>query len=155
MEIKFKKLTKTAKAPKRMHRHDAGFDLTLDSFEYDKKGNLVCHSGIAVEIPDGYVGLLFPRSSIAELGIWLTNSVGVIDSNYRGDIMAKFKMSFNAAPYKVGDRFCQLIVMPYPKVTYVDSDELSKTDRGAGGYGSTNNITEDAAEGERGEEAPC
>ena len=140
MEIKFKKLTKTAKAPKRMHLYDAGFDLTLDSYEYDTKGNFVCHSGIAIEIPYGYVGLLFPRSSIAATGALLTNSVGVIDPNYRGEVMAKFKTSFDALPYKIGHRFCQLIILPFPKVKYidVDGDDLSETERGEGGYGSTN-----------------
>ena len=93
--------------------------------------------GLAVEIPEGHVGLLFPRSSVYKSGLTLTNSVGVIDSGYRGEIMMKFQVSSISNMYKVGDRVGQLLIVPYPQVEFEEVDELSSTERGKGGYGST------------------
>lgn len=150
MEIKVKKLTPTAKMPFRAHPTDAGWDLYVDSKEHDFDGNIVYHSGLAFEIPEGFVGLVFPRSSIAKMQLQLTNCVGVIDSHYRGDVMGKFKeihYDFTCnkhhhyhdenKEYSVGDRFAQLIIMPFPSVTYVEADELSSSDRGTSGYGGS------------------
>jgi len=95
---------------------------------------------LAIEIPDGYVGLIFPRSSNSKTDLYLTNHVGVIDSGYRGEIMFKFRPRntlLDARIHHVGDRIGQLIVIPYPKVKLVESDELSDTERGDGGFGST------------------
>jgi dUTP pyrophosphatase len=85
------------------------------------------------------VGLVFPRSSVYKTGFSLTNCVGVIDSDYRGEIMAKFADTYlgDVEGYEVGDRICQMIIMPVPEVEYVEADKLSSTERGAGGYGST------------------
>lgn len=138
LSIKIKKLHKDAVMPTKAHATDAGYDLYAASTSVDKNYNVVYGTGIAVEIPAGYVGLVFPRSSIASKDIMLSNSVGVIDSGYRGEIMAKFKRvtgEFNS--YQVGDRIAQLIIIPYPEVVFVEVDELSDSDRGVGGYGST------------------
>ena len=80
MEVKIKKVTKSALLPTKAHATDAGYDLYADSIMYDGDGNTVYGTGIAVEIPEGYVGLVFPRSSIAKKSQLLSNSVGVIDS---------------------------------------------------------------------------
>lgn len=138
LNIKIKKLTESAKLPTKAHPTDAGYDLYADSQSVDKNYNMVYGTGIAVEIPKGYVGLVFPRSSIANTDIMLSNSVGVIDSGYRGEVMAKFKRvtgEFNT--YKVGDRIAQLIIIPYPEVVFEEVEELSSSDRGEGGYGSS------------------
>lgn len=150
MKIRFKKLSDKAVIPTKAHDSDAGFDLTAVGSWYDDFGNLVYGTGIAVEIPKGYVGLVFPRSSICKKDIALSNSVGVIDSGYRGEILCKFKItlindiefgqvyaSVNPNDYKIGERLAQLIVLPYPEIEFEEADELSETDRGTGGYGST------------------
>lgn len=138
MEVRIKKITENAKMPTKAHATDAGYDLYAASTSVDKNYNVVYGTGIAVEIPAGYVGLVFPRSSIASKDIMLSNSVGVIDSGYRGEVMAKFKrVTGEFDSYQVGDRIAQLIIIPYPEVVFVEADELTDSDRGIGGYGST------------------
>lgn len=140
MKIKFKKLVEGAVAPKQGSKAAAGFDLTATSKKWNREFSVWEYgTGIAVEIPDGYVGLVFPRSSIYKTGFSLTNSVGVIDSDYRGEIMAKFADTYlgDVEGYEVGDRICQMIIMPVPEVEYVEVEELSETERGCGAYGST------------------
>lgn len=123
---------------------DAGIDLTATSLEVDDCGNYVYGTNRAFEIPKGYVGLLFPRSSISKTKQHQTNSVGVVDSGYRGEVMIKMKPSMtypnsdNSSPYyKVGERVGQLIILPYPEIEFEEADELSDSERGEGGYGST------------------
>ena len=138
MIVKIKKLDKNAVIPCYAKQGDAGMDLTATSMEFDEYGNVVYGTGIAVEIPEGYVGLVFPRSSNAKKDLLLSNSVGVIDSGYRGEIMAKFKIVDMAEDiYEIGERICQLIIMPYPQIEFEEVCELSETERGAGSYGST------------------
>lgn len=138
MKVKIKKVRESAFVPTKAHATDAGFDLYADSIGYDDCGNVVYGSGIAVEIPRGYVGLVFPRSSIARTGLILSNAVGVIDSGYRGEVMAKFRRAqVPAEEYKLGERIAQLIIMPYPEVEFEAVEELSESDRGEGGYGSS------------------
>ena len=138
MKIKFKKLKENAVMPTKAHASDAGFDLTATSLMYDDNNCYVYGCGLAVEIPEGYVGLVFPRSSNAKKDLLLSNSVGVIDSGYRGEIMAKFK-AVRPLPqmYKIGERFAQLIIMPIPDIEWEEAEELSDSERGTGGYGST------------------
>ena len=135
LNIKIKRLTPTAKLPTKAHSTDAGYDLYASSCHYDN-GLIVYGTGIAVEIPEGHVGLVFPRSSIANTHLALSNSVGVIDSGYRGEIKAKFRKG-GTRGYVVGDRIAQLIIMPYPEVVFEEVDELSDSDRGTGGSGSS------------------
>ena len=142
---------------------DAGIDLTATSKWYDEHGNVCFGTNRAFEIPKGYVGLIFPRSSNAKQQLLLSNSVGIIDSGYRGEVMLKFKSSassfslktlikliFNQdanttlinnykISYNVGDRIGQIIILPYPKIEFEEAEELSETERGIGGYGSTGN----------------
>jgi len=136
MKIKMKKLHPDAVIPRYAKAGDAGLDLTAVEIVAD--GSLLTYkTGLAIEIPDGYVGLLFPRSSVYKTGQTLTNCVGVIDSGYRGEIMMKFSFSPQGLEYEVGDRVGQLLIMPYPKVEFEEVNELSETSRGSGGYGST------------------
>lgn len=142
IDVKIKKLDENAVIPKYAKADDAGMDLTAISYTYDKEyRNHIYGTGIAVEIPKGYVGLIFPRSSNRKTSAYLTNSVGVIDSGYRGEIMVTFKdrdlLLLDPSPYKLGERIAQLIIMPYPKINFIETDELSATDRGEGGHGST------------------
>ena len=139
MKVRFKRLRSDAAMPSKAHPTDAGFDLTAVSVDEDKvRGIVTYHTGIALEIPDGHVGLLFPRSSVYKHQLSLSNSVGVIDSGYRGEILFKFRICKpHISRYSVGDRIGQLIIIPYPDVEFSECDELSETDRGKGGYGSS------------------
>lgn len=140
MEIRIKKLVPEAVVPKKAHASDAGFDLVAVKVGFED-GCWVCHTGLAFEIPEGYMGLVFPRSSIVRKDMILANAVGVIDSHYRGEVTGRFRLvgMLEFPKYAVGERFAQLIVMPYPEIEFVESDELSDSDRGIGGYGSTGN----------------
>lgn len=148
MKVKFRILNSRATMPNKAHASDAGFDLTATSRFTDDRGNIVYGTGIAVEIPEGYVGLLFPRSSVCKYDLSLSNAVGVCDSGFRGEILFKFKPTLRyigiglaivnpTDTYNVGDRIGQIIIMPYPSIEWEEVDELSDSDRGANGYGSS------------------
>lgn len=138
MKVKIKRLDKNAVIPKYAKDGDAGLDLTATAYKVNEKGQYVYTSDLALEIPDGYVGLLFPRSSICKKDLEMTNSVGVIDSNYRGPIKSVFNPTCEDPEiYELGERFAQLIIIPYPKIEFEEVEELSETERGSGGYGST------------------
>lgn len=180
MKIKIKKLNDKAVIPTYAHATDAGLDLTATSIKHDfGKDVFIYGTGLAIEIPEGYVGLIFPRSSNRNTEAYMTNHVGVIDSGYIGEVMVCYKnrtttdiadeiydiaidlydfiyknnkfnnydgfaeniskINRNAVkqPYDVGDRIAQLIIIPYPHIEFEEVDELSDTDRGANGHGST------------------
>ena len=146
MQIKIKKLHPDSKIPQYAKQGDAGMDLTATSKWYDKSGNVCYGTSLAFEIPAGYAGFLFPRSSNAKKDLILSNSVGVIDSGYRGEVVFKFKpsdwynrddASCTAPQYEVGDRIGQIIILPYPEIEFLEVGELSSSDRGVGGFGST------------------
>lgn len=158
MKVKIKKTHPDAVIPKYAKAGDAGLDLTATSISYDEYGNICYGTGLAFEIPEGYVGLIFPRSSICKEQLLLSNSVGVIDSGYRGEVSFKFKPSMALDKnqcvktdkdrlwsvairqnniYGVGDRIGQMIIMPYPHIEFEEVEELSETERGEGGYGSS------------------
>jgi dUTP pyrophosphatase len=139
MKIHFKKLDSKAQKPKFGKPGDAGADLTATSMNLSMGDHIVYGTGIAVEIPEGMVGLVFPRSSIRNTTLSMANSVGVIDSGYRGEILISFKMldKNEVVGYTIGDRIAQLVIMPVPLVQFVEVDELSETERGTEGHGST------------------
>lgn len=142
MLVKIKKVAKGAVLPTKAHATDAGFDLYCTSKEIDwTKRQIVCHTGLAFEIPEGHVGLIFPRSSVSNKPLVMANSVGVIDSGYRGEVTAKFNITgmneIYANNYQVGDKIAQMIIIPYPEIEFEEADSLSESDRGTGGYGST------------------
>ena len=142
LEVKIKKLHKDSVIPTYAKSGDAGMDLTAISKSYDEHGNVVYGIGLAFEIPKGYVGLLFPRSSNTKKDLILGNSVGVLDSGYRGEVVLKFKAALKDQHrmkeiYEIGDCIGQIIILPYPQVQFNVVDELSSTERGTGGFGSS------------------
>ena len=169
LKVKIKKLHPDAVVPSYAHSTDCGLDLTAVSKTFDEYGNVVYGFGLAFEIPEGYAGFIFPRSSNHKSGLLLTNSVGVIDAGFRGEVTAKFATRITTSlprtfwrrlkcfftckikgystriwcnfpeneNYNIGDRVAQMVILPYPKVEFVEVDELSETERGTGGYGST------------------
>tara|TARA_R100000152_G_C6778655_1_gene209498 strand:+ start:917 stop:1339 length:423 start_codon:yes stop_codon:yes gene_type:complete len=140
MKVRIKKLHNDAIIPTYAKDGDAGMDLTAVSGP--KFGDNFCEydTGLAMEIPKGYVGLLFPRSSVSKTALMLANCVGVVDSGYRGPVKLRFKQITTTGPrYKEGDRVGQIIIMPVPNFEFEQVDELSDTSRGEGGFGSTGN----------------
>lgn len=139
VKLKFKKLSPEAVAPAYSRAGDCGLDLTAISMtenalyiEYD--------TGLAIEVPAGFVGLIYPRSSLSNYHLVLSNHVGVIDQNYRGAIKFRFKKTSDkpsANYYKVGDRVGQLIITPCPVVELEEVAELIETNRGTSGFGSS------------------
>ena len=149
MKVKIKKVHPDAKMPKYAKFGDAGLDLTAiskdRSFKFNEIRSVVTFgTGLSIEIPEGYVGLIFPRSSVSKTYYHLANSVGVIDSSYRGEILVKMREAITAEgeplkDYEVGEKIAQLIIIPYPQIELEEVDELSDTERGEGGFGSTGN----------------
>ena len=144
MKLKIKRLKPNAVTPRIATDGSAGFDLVCTRVDRDLlRGSspfeyvTTVHTDIAVEIPKGYVGLLFPRSSVVKTKSMLANSVGVIDSDYRGEITAVFYHNYFDGPYMPGYRCCQLVIVPIPEIEIEAVDKLSDTERGTGGYGST------------------
>lgn len=139
MKVKIKKLHPDAVIPKYAKEGDAGLDLVGIHYQWTgPSGHFEYSTGLAIEIPYGYVGLIFPRSSISRTDLMLTNSVGVIDSGYRGEIKFRFKeMTENHQIYNIGEKIGQLIIMPYPQIELEEVEELSESERGTGGFGSS------------------
>ena len=146
MNVKIKKLTEDATIPFYATDGSAGMDVTAVDMHYDKTNDcFVYHTGLAFQLPKGYVMLIFPRSSNRKTDYYLANHVGVLDSDYTGELMLMYKYRDQAhfdlqrPPYKVGDRVGQIIILPYPKIDFDEVEELEETDRGSGGFGSTGN----------------
>ena len=151
MKVNVKKLNSNAVIPTYAKHGDAGMDLTATSKTYDEHGNVVYGTSLAFEIPEGFVGLLFPRSSNTKKDLTLGNSIGMLDSGYRGEVVFKFKpLAYKAESetihevsldfpqdYDIGDRIGQIIIMPYPQIKFIEADELSDSERGQGGFGSS------------------
>lgn len=141
VKVKVKKLDENAVIPKYATPGSACVDLVATSLKRDEYGNYVFGTGLAFEIPRGYVGLLYPRSSNSKTDLYLTNSVGNVDSDYRGEVTVKFKDRdkelFPCEYYKVGDRVAQMSIQKLPEIEFEEVSELSETERGAGGFGST------------------
>jgi dUTP pyrophosphatase len=132
--------------PKHATEHSAGIDLKVLYIVEDSKGQVtshpinkathIVHTGVGVAIPEGHFGMLVPRSSLAKKGMTILNSPGIIDSDYRGEIMIMIKCD-PELKIEVGDRIAQLIIVPYAKTQFVKVETLSPTSRGTGGFGST------------------
>lgn len=140
MEIKIKKLVPEAVIPSYANPGDAGMDLTainMNTVLEDGYGYIEYSTGLALEIPKGYAGLIFPRSSISKTGLFLANAVGLIDSGYRGEILLRFKYIAGSTYYKIGDRVGQIVIIKLPWVVLKEVEELDKTKRGGGGFGSS------------------
>lgn len=146
MIVKVKKFNDDAVIPSYAKPGDAGMDLTATSMWLDEYGNICYGTGLGFEIPEGYAGYVFARSSIFKIVLFLTNGVGIVDSGYRGEVTLKFKPTFlfrwlrplfKKYIYQVGDRVGQLVIMPYPTIEFEEVKTLSTTARGANGYGSS------------------
>ena len=141
MKVNFKKVNKKAVTPTYAKDGDAGLDITSISREIVITGDyeyVEYRTGLAFEIPVGHVGLLFPRSSVSKKDMFLSNAVGVIDSGYRGEVTFRFKrLAWDSTLYNVGEKIGQLVIIPYPQIELELVKELSETERGENGYGST------------------
>lgn len=138
ISVKVKKLHPDAKPPVRANWGDAGYDLCAMSVEQRDNGLVVVHTGIAIEPPEGWWFEMVPRSSICKRGWALANSVGIIDQGYRNEIMAMFTpLRPNPEPLQPGERVVQLIPRQLVNAWFLEVDELSDSDRGQGGFGST------------------
>ena len=139
LQVAIKKLHPNAVIPKYAKPGDAGLDLTATSIISNTSFEVTYGTGLALEIPTDYVGLIFPRSSVRNYELILSNCVGVIDSGYRGEIQFTFNKTngLDSWKYKVGDRIGQLLIMPYPQVTLIEEQDLSETERGENGFGSS------------------
>lgn len=139
-KIKVKKLNEKATIPEFKTAGAVGMDLTSVSktiVNEKNYGYIEYDTGLAFEIPEGYGGFLFPRSSVSETGLIMANSVGVIDSDYRGAVKARFKFIPGSNDYKEGERCCQIVFLKVEKPTIEVVEELSDTARGGGGFGHT------------------
>ena len=145
MKVKFLKLVDTAVTPSYAKPGDAGMDITAIAHKINTEHNFIeYHTGLAFEIPEGHVGLLFPRSSVSKKDLSLANCVGVVDSGYRGEITFRYKFDSdsyfaNVKRYQDGDRVGQLVILPYPEIELQEVNHLTTSSRGIGGYGSTGN----------------
>lgn len=149
VSVNFKKLVPEATAPKYAKSGDAGVDLVATSVN-ETEMYIEYGTGLALEILRGYVGLIYPRSSLSNYDLVLANHVGVIDSGYRGEIKFRFKKTKNPEymtltgreyntpkVYQIGDKIGQLVVTPIPLILFEEVTELEETERGSGGYGSS------------------
>lgn len=155
IQVKFKRLVPEAQIPKKANPSDSGFDLTAVSDpEVSDDGYIQYHTGIVLELPEGYEGQIRCRSSISKYHLILANCLGTIDSGFRGEILVRFRpvqnffdqgiaQDFYAGKppdyklYKKGDRIAQLVILPLPQIELMEAESLSETARGAGGFGST------------------
>lgn len=150
INVKIRKVHPNAVIPTYAHPGDAGMDVTAvainvtdDYIEYD--------TGLQFQLPSGYVMLIFPRSSNSKKDLLLANSVGVLDSGYTGNLKLRFKRSYrikNVPSYKnyridsynwyeVGDRVGQIMIIPYPEINFIETEDFEDTERGSGGFGSS------------------
>lgn len=167
MKVLIKKLSPDAVLPEYKHvdiyhnPNDMGMDITCISYEYDAKyDRFLYHTGLAFKLLQGYGMLIFPRSSNTKTEAYLANSVGILDSTYTGELIFAYKlrtpfnqlfptgdkelnileMTNELAPYKIGDKIGQIVILPYPSIEFVEVDNLPETDRGAdGGINRTDN----------------
>ena len=142
-KIRIKKLNENARIPTRATEGSAGADLYAvcdsDCVEFQPHETVLIHTGLAFEIPEGFVGLVFARSSLGtKRGLAPANKVGVIDSDYRGEVMVSLhNHTGEIQRIENGERIAQFVVVPFLSTEFVESDELDTTERGSGGFGST------------------
>jgi len=138
--VKIKKLNEKAVAPKYASENAAGVDLhSINSMTIEPGTCKLVPTGLAMAIPNGWFGAIHPRSGLAvKQGLRLANGCGIIDADYRGEILvALYNDSQELRIIEPGERIAQMIIMPCPKVNYIEVDELDETERGSGGFGST------------------
>lgn len=154
INVKIKTLNENAVIPFYKHKkEDMGMDITVTSVEYDyDKDRFIYHTGLAFQLPTNFGMLIFPRSSNTKTDAYLANSVGILDSGYIGELLIIYKLRTSRdvlfpskskelvieemtklAPYKVGDRAAQIVILPYPQVEFTKVDEFEQTSRGDDG----------------------
>jgi dUTP diphosphatase len=140
--VKVKKLDSKAKLPTRGSEFAAGADLCAcvdGGTEIPAHGTVFVGTKLAMEIPEGYAGLVFARSGLAsKRGLAPANKVGVVDSDYRGEIIVALH-NHGDEPQRIedGERIAQIVVTPFLNAAFVEADSLAETERGEGGFGST------------------
>lgn len=144
MEIRIKKLKENAILPTKGSEKSAGYDLYAcieNPILLNPHKTVMVGTGLSMELPDGTFGAIFPRSGIStKRGLAPANKVGVCDADYRGEyIIALHNHSDETQWINPGERIAQLIVMPYIDIAFEENDELSETERGDDGFGSTGN----------------
>lgn len=142
MRVNIKKLNKNAIIPSRGSEFSAGYDLYAcleEPINIKTNQTVKIPTGLAIEIPVGYAGMIFARSGLStKKGLAPANKVGVCDSDYRGEyIVALHNHSDNDAVVNPGERIAQLVIIPFLSVDFVETDKLNDTVRGSGGFGST------------------
>lgn len=142
MDIKYKKLNELAKVPTRGSDSAAGYDLyaaTEVKIIIYPHSTLMISTGLSLELPDGYFGAIFARSGLAsKQGLRPANCVGVVDSDYRGEVKVALHNDTDLVQsFEAGDRIAQLVLLPYVEMTFVETEELTETERGEDGFGST------------------
>lgn len=137
--VNFKKLNENAKLPVKGSTSAACFDVYATSVSIDQYGVVTYGLGFATEIPEGWRGVIVPRSNISKHPWILANSVGIVDSDYRGEWMVKFKSTSNnlTLPYAIGERIAQIYFEKNVEVAFAEMEELTSTVRADGGFGST------------------
>lgn len=136
MNIKVKKLRPNAQVPKKSNEFAGAYDLFISDYTLYEYG-IEIKTGIALEIPNGYRGIIVPRSSISKTPLLLHNSQGVIDSDYRGELLIKLALFGDMPELNRGDRIAQIYFEKVLDVFFIDAVNLSESDRGHGGFGST------------------
>lgn len=140
IDVKIRKVHPDAVIPFRAHVTDAGMDviaismeMTEDYVEYD--------TGLQFQLPEGYAMLIFPRSSNSKKDLLLCNSVGILDAGYTGNLKLRFKLTtegYTEKIYNPGDKVGQIMIIPYPEINFIETEVFNETERGDGGFGSTN-----------------
>jgi dUTP pyrophosphatase len=140
-QLRVRRLRSDARLPARAHDDDAGYDLcALEAATLQPGERATIRTGIAIELPTGYAGLVLPRSGLAARhGIAIVNAPGLIDSGYRGELKVLLLNTDRAQPFEItpGDRIAQLVVVAVATPAIVEADALAATARGEGGFGSS------------------
>ena len=142
MLVNIKKLDERAKIPTYGSEYSAGADLYAvcdESVSIKPNETVLMHTYLSIEIPEGYGGFIYARSGLAsKKGLAPANKVGVIDADYRGEVMvALHNHSLTEQTVSDGERIAQLVIAPFLKAEFCETDELTNTERGVGGFGST------------------
>ncbi|MCA9487591.1 MAG: dUTP diphosphatase [Nanoarchaeota archaeon] len=135
LKVKIKKISQEAKIPEYAHEGDAGMDVYAIS-KTENENFVEYGTGLAFEVPKGYVMLIFPRSSVTKKDLMLKNSVGVLDSGYRGELVLRFR-KLGENDYEIGERVGQIMIIPFPEIEFEESESLEDSSRGEAGWGST------------------
>lgn len=141
LNVKVKRLVSEAVLPKKAHGADAGYDLTAVSVEVRNQGKIIVyHTGLAFDIPEGWCGKVYPRSSVRDYDLALANCVGIIDSGYHGEVTLSFRRMASWVAkniYAKGDRVGQIVFERVKDADFQEVTMFNESERGAGGYGST------------------